>query len=312
MSRASPIITSFNSGEFSPLLAGRVDLKYYAAACKKLHNFVPSVQGPARRRHGTYFAGEVKDSSKMTWLGKFVFSQSQSYLLEFGHQYVRFYANHGIVGGGSPVELVTPFTESSMVNLDGSFSLRFEQSGDVLYVVDGSHQPQKIMRTGASSFTISALSLVDGPFEDISPDSAVTVYAGSASGSITLTASANIFVANHVGGLFKMEQKEVDSTPQWEVGKTITAGNKRRSDGKNYVALNSSTTGSIKPTHSSGAKYDGDSGVQWQFHDSGYGYLAITAVASGNSATATVTSGALPDGCVGAGNATNRWAFGSF
>jgi hypothetical protein len=54
--------------------------------------------------------------------------------------------------------------------------------------------------------------------------------------------------------------------------------------------------------------FDGDTGVQWQFLDPGYGWAIITAVGGPTSATATVMS-RIPANAIGAGNPTTRWAF---
>jgi len=309
--KASPIITSFNSGEFSPLMAGRVDVKFYGSACKRLLNFIPMPQGPARKRPATYFVGEVKTSANRTWLRRFVFSQNQSYILEFGNLYIRFYSGHGIVGGGTPVEVVTPYTTADLINDDGSFALRFAQSGDVLYIAHKNYALRKLSRTGASTFSIAAVTLVGGPFKKIDPDGTTTVYASASTGSVTLTASASTFAATDIGRMILLEQKKVDDIKQWEPAKSITAADLRRSDGKNYKALNTATTGAVKPVHSQGAKYDGHSGVQWEFQDPGYGWAVITAYTSATVVTATVLS-AIPAMAVGSGNATNMWAWGEF
>lgn len=95
MPKASPIRSSFNAGELSPLLDGRVDVAKYQNGCKTLENFIPSVQGPAVRRPGTRFVAEVKSSAARTWLQRFEFSATQAYVLEFGNGYIRFYTNHG-------------------------------------------------------------------------------------------------------------------------------------------------------------------------------------------------------------------------
>lgn len=312
MAKVSPATTSFNSGEFSPLMAGRFDLKYYASACKKLFNFIPMPQGPVRRRPGTRMVEEVKDSSARCWLRRFIFNQDQSYMLEFGHLYIRFYSNHGRVGGGSPVEVVTPFTAASLTATDGTLNLRFTQSGDVLYITsNGQYPTQKLTRTGASSFSIAELDTQGGPFESVDPDNTVTIYASAATGSVTLVASTASFVADHVGSLILLEQKNIDDIKQWEVGKVINTNDVRRSDGKNYKALNTATTGNKTPVHSLGARYDGDAGVQWLFLDAGFGYAKITAFTDTTHVTATVIS-QIPNGAVGSGNATTRWAFGSF
>lgn len=308
MPRSAPLISSFNAGEFSPLMVGRSDIKYYANACRRIRNFIPLRQGPARRRAGTRFIAAVKASANRTWLGRFIFNTSQAYVLEFGNLYIRFFADQGVVG--APFEVTTPYTTANLISDSGTFNLRYVQSGDVQYICHSSYQQRKLTRTGAATFSIAALETQGGPFKDIEPAQTVTVYASAATGSgITLTASSvSTFLAGHVGTLFLVEQRNVDDVTQWESGKSITAGDRRRSDGKNYVALNTATTGTIKPTHTVGAKYDGDAGVQWEFSDPGYGWVRITAIGGGGAtATADVVS-TLPYGCVGSGQATTRWA----
>ena len=61
MPRVAPMITSFNGGEWSPLLYGRTDLQKYASACRALENFLPLAQGPVVRRPGTRFVAETKE-----------------------------------------------------------------------------------------------------------------------------------------------------------------------------------------------------------------------------------------------------------
>ena len=97
MAKASVIQTSFNAGEVSPLLEGRVDLGKYANSCHKLENFLPLVQGGTRKRSGTRFVKEVKDSSKFTRLLPFEFGTTQAYILEFGNLYMRVYRDGGAV-----------------------------------------------------------------------------------------------------------------------------------------------------------------------------------------------------------------------
>lgn len=97
MGKNAPALGSFNAGELSPDMAGRVELDKYPAGCDTLLNFIPRVQGPGRRRPGTRYVQPVKSSANRTWLRKFIFSQSQAYQVEFGPGYCRFYTNHGQV-----------------------------------------------------------------------------------------------------------------------------------------------------------------------------------------------------------------------
>ena len=361
MATAAPIQTNFNGGELSPTIEGRVDINKYANGCYAMRNFIPLVQGPARRRSGRRFVAEVKDSADRGWLAPFQFADDIAFVLEFGDECLRFYTSHGqlttgtvsawvtatdyTVGDlvtnsgttyycttahtagatfagdaanwyaltGSIYEIPTPWAAADLTRSDGTFKLWMEQSGDVVYITHPSHPTQKLIRRANTRWTLEDADLKGGPFIGVDPDETRTVYASAATGTgITLTASEAIFTSDHVGTLFLVEAKLVDEVPQWEVGKTITLGAERRSDGNVYEALNAATTGTVKPTHQEGSRYDGDTGVQWKYLHSGYGTVRITAVAGdGLTATADVVS-RLPSQAVGSGNATTRWSFSEF
>lgn len=105
--KASPIISSLNSGELSPTLQGRVDLAKYASGCRLLQNFLPMPQGPIRRRGGTHFVAEIKASASRAWLVRFEYSATQAWMLEFGNQTVRFFTNRGQVNVSGVVAWAT-------------------------------------------------------------------------------------------------------------------------------------------------------------------------------------------------------------
>ena len=101
MPRTTLALNSFVSGEFSAKLDGRIDFGKYNTSCKTLENFLVHPQGAATRRDGTQFIAEVKDSSKKTRLIPFEFSTTQTYVLEFGNQYMRVYKDKGqVLSGG--------------------------------------------------------------------------------------------------------------------------------------------------------------------------------------------------------------------
>jgi len=319
MSKASPMSGSFNAGELSPKLGARIDFAKYPNGASILENFIPTVQGPLDRRAGTRFVGEVKDSAKRVLLQPFEFSVDQAYMLEFGHLYCRFYTwdevtkVRGILESspGVPVEVVTPYTEADLYNTDGTPRLRFAQSGDNLYIAHGLYQQRTIARTSATSFSISLFASKGGPWQSLN-DTATTMYASAETGAgITLTASAAVFTAAMVGTLVRLESKDLNAIPAWEVSKAIGASARRRSDSKTYEALNAATTGTAKPVHSEGALYDGDTGVQWQFRDPGYGYVRITGFTSTTVVTVDVVD-RLPSQVVLVGNATTRWSLGEW
>ena len=95
MARVAVQLTNFTGGELSPRLDGRNDLTKYPTGCKTLENFIVFPHGSAARRSGTQFVAEIKDSSKKTRLIPFEFSTTQTYMMEFGNQYIRFYKDNG-------------------------------------------------------------------------------------------------------------------------------------------------------------------------------------------------------------------------
>lgn len=84
-------INRFNAGELSPLLSAREDLAKYQSGCSIMENLIPIPQGGAQKRPGTKYITEVKTSSLATRIIPFEFSTTQSYIIEVGNQYMRFY-----------------------------------------------------------------------------------------------------------------------------------------------------------------------------------------------------------------------------
>ena len=91
----SHVITNFTAGEISEKMAGRVDFAKYYHGCRTLENMLVLPQGGAARRPGTVYVAGGKDSNRKVRLVKFEFSDEQAYMLEFGHEYIRFYKDRG-------------------------------------------------------------------------------------------------------------------------------------------------------------------------------------------------------------------------
>lgn len=336
MPKTSPIRSTFNAGELSPLMDGRVDVAKYQNGCKVLQNFIPRVQGPAVRRAGTRFVAEVKNSSNKTWLARFVFNISQSFVLEFGDTYIRFFTNYGeLTSGGSVYEIVSPYAVADLTDTtDGTFTLDMVQSGDVIYIAHPSYPTQKLSRLSNTNWTIAPVVFTNGPFKDTNIVKSTQVYASATTGSITLTATAPIWTANHVGEIFSLTPQDLSLIPAWYAGQEFGGnpyGTYRRSDGKTYMCTTSGTpssgkvwrTGADTPIHTYGTVSDGPGtsiagttcereGLAWQFVDTGFGYVTITGFTSSTSVTATVSGNyPLPTSVVGSANATFRWQHGA-
>ena len=163
MPRTTLALNSFVSGEFSAKLDGRQDFAKYQTSCKTLENFVVAPQGAAVRRVGTQFIEEVKTSANKTRLIPFEFSTTQTYVLEFGDQYIRFYKDKGqILSGGSAYEISTPYLTAEL------FDIKFAQSADVMYLCHPNHEVRKLSRTGHTNWTLSTVSFSGSPATPIS------------------------------------------------------------------------------------------------------------------------------------------------
>jgi hypothetical protein len=82
---------SFNGGELSPLLKGRTDIEKYYSGALTLENMLVRSQGAISKRPGTKYIAQSKSGEVI--LHPFVASQTESYVLEFGANYIRFYSN---------------------------------------------------------------------------------------------------------------------------------------------------------------------------------------------------------------------------
>jgi len=196
MPRTTLALTSFVSGEFGAKLDGRTDFDKYSTATKTLENFLIHPQGAATRRVGTQFISEVKDSSKKTRLIPFEFSTTQTYILEFGNTYIRFYKDKGqILSSGVAYEISSPYLEAEL------FEIKWAQSADVMYITHPNHETMKLSRTGHTAWSLDEVEFTDGPY--LAPNTtSTTMTPGATTGTgISLTASANTFASTDVGRL---------------------------------------------------------------------------------------------------------------
>jgi len=199
MARVAAQLTNFTGGELSPRLDGRNDLAKYSSGCATLENLVIYPHGSAARRPGTNFVAEVKDSTKKTRLIPFEFSTTQTYMLEFGNQYIRFYKDNGqILSGGSAYEISTPYLEAEL------FDLKFAQSADIMYICHPNHEVEKLSRTGHTSWSLTDVNFTNGPYLDTNiSTTTITSSAHTVGTGRTFTSSSDIFTSTDVGRLIR-------------------------------------------------------------------------------------------------------------
>ena len=197
MARVAVQLTNFTGGELSPRLDGRNDLAKYPTGLKTLENFVVFPHGSVARRSGTQFVAEVKDSTKQTRLIPFEFSTTQTYMLEFGDQYIRFYKDNGQILSGSPAvayEISSPYLEAEL------FDIKFAQSADVMYICHPNHAVRKLARTAHTSWTLTEVDFTDGPYLDDNISSTTFVMSAHTVGTgRTLTASSTTGINGDTG-----------------------------------------------------------------------------------------------------------------
>lgn len=148
MPKVSPTQHNFTSGEISPRLYGRYDIDKYSHAAKTLKNILIHQAGSGQRRPGTKFVAEVKTSSLKTRLITFEFSTTQTYILEFGNQYIRFYRNQGQIQSASAYEISTPYLTAEL------FDLQFAQDADTMFITHPNWKPRELTRTGHTAWTL--------------------------------------------------------------------------------------------------------------------------------------------------------------
>ena len=208
MARVAAQLSNFTAGELSPRLDGRNDLAKYSAGCATVENMVIYPHGAAARRPGTQYVSSVKTPANKTRLIPFEFSTTQTYILELGNQYIRFYKDNGqILSGGSPYEISSPYLTAEI------FDIKFAQSADVMYITHPNHKTRKLSRTGHTSWTLTEVDFVNGPYLDTnSSTTTITASAHTVGTGRTFTASANIFVSTDVGRLVRFRDGYAEIT----------------------------------------------------------------------------------------------------
>ena len=186
MARTTLALTSFVSGEFGNKLTGRTDFDKYQSAAKTMENFLVHPQGAATRRVGTQFIASVKTAAAKTRLIPFEFSTTQTYILEFGNNYIRFFKDKGqILSGGSAYEISTPYLTAEL------FDIKFAQSADVMYLVHPNHETMKLSRTGHTSWSLAEVDFTNGPYlATNSTTTTLTPASASVGTGVNVTASA--------------------------------------------------------------------------------------------------------------------------
>jgi hypothetical protein len=215
--------------------------------------------------------------------------------------------------GGTAAKIVEVTTTYSVTDI---FEINHAQSADVLFLAHKDHEPAKLTRTTATSFTLEDIEFVDGPYLDEN-DTNTTLYASADTGTVTITASANVFTSADVGRFIRFREVLEVEYDEWEANKSYANNTFVRFNGHVYknVTGSTQTSGNTPPVHTEGNETYGS--LTWQYRHDDTGYVKITVFGSATSVTAVVQEddggiSVLPHNVVGSGNATKRWSLGAF
>lgn len=211
------LLTNFSKGELSPLLEGRPDLTAYFEGGRRIENFTLLRQGGLRRRYGLRFIKKLQrdatlDPASDALLLPFEASVNDAFIVAMyqttagGSPFVEFYKNKAQVqNGGVPVQLGGIYGPSQYG------AVHFTQSVDVMYLFNPDQRQRKLSRFSDVNWTLDEVFYDPTPsFED---DIAFSNYIAGGNtvsfngsvGSVTVTASASVFLAADVDRLLVLK-----------------------------------------------------------------------------------------------------------
>ena len=212
---------TFAGGELSPSLQARADQVKYQTSVNLARNYIVRRDGTIWNRSGTGFMREVDDSTKQHRVIRWIFNNSLSYVLELGDYTMRFIQNGVPIteapaawvnvtaytagdsaefGGinyialqdttgaqpdlfptiwyawtGEIVEIPTPWSETEI------FDVKFDQQGNIMYLVHPDHEIQKLQRNSSISWVMTSYVPITGVARDIG-----FTVAGTVAGTLNL------------------------------------------------------------------------------------------------------------------------------
>lgn len=200
MSRITEVKTTFTAGEVSAELLGRGDLRAFDNGALALRNVFINPTGGVTRRHGMGYVDTARGDGKLI---AFEFNTEQTALLVMTDGKIDIYS-----GGVLEATLDTPWTEAQIPQV------AWTQSADTLLLVHPDVAPRKLLRSALGVWSLAAWNfftddnIVHQPYFKF-VESEVTITPSGVSGSVSLTASAPVFMPEHEGTRLRVGGKEV-------------------------------------------------------------------------------------------------------
>lgn len=202
MAHVAPIYPNFARGEVSPLMFGRIDIEQYPTCLDKCRNTYIRPYGCATRLSGTEFIANAKNNGKARLL-KFVFSATDSYIIECGAGYFRFYQDgQQVLDGNNQVyEIQNYYSEEQLK------SIQYVQLDDIIKLVclpDPNHpnpnyrgnkgaKPKELIRRASNDWVFRDVEFKETPYLDQNTTNITMTPSATTGNNITITASSAYF-----------------------------------------------------------------------------------------------------------------------
>jgi hypothetical protein len=171
-------------------------------------------RGPVTLKVGSTSGDDdyISETELMTGTHSLAFTPTGDFHIEFSSRLKRqVLVNSCTVESAGGMAVTAPWAAADLGKI------RFDQSGDVLFISCDGYQQRRIERRATRSWSVVTYQPEDGPFQIVNTGP-ITITPSALSGNITLTASAPLFKSTNVGGLYRItssgQQVEADITAQ--------------------------------------------------------------------------------------------------
>jgi hypothetical protein len=159
-------------------------------------------RGPVLIRVGSAAGGDqyITETTLSTGVHSLAFTPTGDFYIDlFNYEIPAALVDSIVVASAGTMELVAPWDVADFSKL------RWDQSGDVVFVAAAGYRQRRIERRAVDSWSIITYKSDNGPFK-IENTGPITLTPSDIDGDVTLTASAEMFKSTQVGTLFRLTQ----------------------------------------------------------------------------------------------------------
>ena len=189
--------TAFTAGELAPELFGRGDVPAWGNGAAKLRNVFIQPTGGLQRRPGLRHLAMLPGAARLV---PYEASTELTFLLVLLDGRLRIMRNDVQVA-----ELTGPWTAAMLPQIT------FTQNASMLLLLHPAMPPQVVQRAETGTWSVAPFVFSAEPFFRFVPAS-VGLTPGGTTGNVSVTATAPIFAASHVGAMLRMAGKRLRIT----------------------------------------------------------------------------------------------------